>query len=124
LFSQSDGDARGGAALSIRETTGVPIKFLALEKRSPILKSFIPHRLAAEFWIKGMCSTWSKKPRSHRRKRQHVPPPKKFPSRQLTFEDFLQQIQMMKKMGGMNPYLDDSRMGQISKQLKDMAAAG
>jgi signal recognition particle subunit SRP54 len=122
ILTKVDGDARGGAALSIREATGVPIKFLGVGEKVGNLEVFHPDRLAGRILDQGDVLTLVEKAREAIDDKTARESARKLSKSQLTFEDFLKQIQMMKKLGGMEGIMKMiPGMGQISKQMKDMA---
>ena len=122
VLTKVDGDARGGAALSIRETVGVPIKFLGVGEKVGNLEVFYPDRLASRILDRGDVLTLVERAQEVIDEKQARESARKMARNQFTFEDFLSQIQMMKKMGGMESILKMiPGMGQISKQMKGMA---
>jgi len=122
ILTKVDGDARGGAALSIRETTGVPIKFLGIGEKVANLEVFHPDRLAGRILDQGDVLTLVEKAREAIDEKTARESAKKLAKNKFTFDDFLQQIQMMKKMGGLETIFKMiPGMGQAMKQLKDMA---
>lgn len=122
ILTKVDGDARGGAALSIRETTGVPIKFLGVGEKVAQLEVFHPDRLAGRILDQGDILTLVEKAKDAIDEKLARESAKKIAKSQLTFEDFLKQIQMMKNMGGLETIFKMiPGMGQAMKQLKDMA---
>ncbi len=122
ILTKIDGDARGGAALSIRSATGVPIKFLGIGEKIANLEVFHPDRLAGR--ILGMGDVLSLVEKAaevidERAARESV---RKMAKSAFTLDDFLSQIQMMKKMGGLESIMKMiPGMGNISKKMKDMA---
>lgn len=122
ILTKVDGDARGGAALSIRETTGVPIKFLGVGEKVANLEVFHPDRLAGRILDQGDVLTLVEKAQEAIDEKTARESARKIAKSKFTFEDFLQQIQMMKKMGGLETIFKMiPGMGQAMKQLKDMA---
>jgi signal recognition particle subunit SRP54 len=122
ILTKVDGDARGGAALSIREATGVPIKFLGVGEKVANLEVFHPDRLAGRILDQGDVLTLVEKAKEAIDEKTARESAKKIAKSKFTFEDFLQQIQMMKKMGGLETIFKMiPGMGQAMKQLKDMA---
>lgn len=122
ILTKVDGDARGGAALSIREATGVPIKFLGMGEKVSQLEVFHPDRLAGRILDQGDILTLVEKAQEVIDEKTARESARKIAKSQLTFEDFLKQIQMMKKMGGLEGIMKMiPGMGQAMKQLKDMA---
>lgn len=122
ILTKMDGDARGGAALSIRETTGVPIKFLGLGEKVSALEVFHPDRLAGRILDMGDVVTLVEKARDVIDEKGAREAARKIAKNQFTVEDFLSQIQMMRKMGGLEGIMKlIPGMGQAVKQMKDMA---
>lgn len=122
VLTKVDGDARGGAALSIREAVGVPIKFLGIGEKSDALEVFHPDRLASRILDMGDVLSLVEKAQEVIDEKSARESAKKIAKNQFTVEDFLEQLQMMKKMGGMESLLGMlPGMGQMMKQVKDMA---
>ena len=122
VLTKVDGDARGGAALSIRQTTGVPIKFLGIGEKSDALEVFHPDRLASRILDMGDVLSLVEKAQEVIDEKSARESAKKIAKNQFTVDDFLKQLQMMKKMGGMESLLGMlPGMGQMMKQVKDMA---
>ncbi|RYZ69435.1 MAG: signal recognition particle protein [Proteobacteria bacterium] len=122
VLTKVDGDARGGAALSIRQTTGVPIKFLGIGEKSDALEVFHPDRLASRILDMGDVLSLVEKAQEVIDEKSARESAKKIGKGQFTVEDFLKQIQMMKKMGGMESLLGMlPGMGGMMKQMKEMA---
>lgn len=121
VLTKIDGDARGGAALSIRETTGVPIKFLGVGEKTSALEPFYPDRLASRILDMGDVLSLVEKAQEVMDAKEAQESARKMAKNQFTVEDFLKQIQMMKKMGGMESLLKMiPGAGQMMKQMKDM----
>lgn len=121
ILTKVDGDARGGAALSIREATGVPIKFLGIGEKVDALEVFHPDRLASRILDMGDMVSLVEKAAEVIDQKSAMDAAKKMARNQFTVEDFLAQIQQMKKLGGMESMLKMlPGMGQMMKQVKDM----
>lgn len=121
VLTKVDGDARGGAALSIRETVGVPIKFLGVGEKTSALEPFHPDRLAGRILDMGDVLSLVEKAQEVIDEKTARDSARKLAKQKFSFEDFLSQIQMMKKMGGMESLLKMiPGMGQAMKQLKSM----
>lgn len=122
VLTKVDGDARGGAALSIRQATGVPIKFLGVGEKSDALEVFHPDRLASRILDMGDVLSLVEKAQEVIDEKTARESATKIAKNKFTVEDFLKQLQMMKKMGGMESLLGMlPGMGQMMKQMKDMA---
>jgi signal recognition particle subunit SRP54 len=122
VLTKVDGDARGGAALSIRQATGVPIKFLGIGEKSDALEVFHPDRLASRILDMGDVLSLVEKAQDLISEKDARDAAKKISKNKFTVDDFLKQLQMMKKMGGMESLLGMlPGMGQAMKQMKNMA---
>jgi signal recognition particle subunit SRP54 len=122
VLTKIDGDARGGAALSIRETTGIPVKFLGVGEKSDALEVFHPDRLASRILDMGDVLSLVERAQEVVDEKTAIESAKKIANKQFTVEDFLAQMQMMKKLGGLEGILGMlPGMGQAMKQLKDQA---
>jgi len=118
ILTKIDGDARGGAALSIREVTGVPIKFLGVGEKPDQLEVFHPDRLASRILGMGDVLTLIEKAQEAFDQKRAAELEKKL--RQATFdlEDFLEQLQRLKKMGPLQQLLEMiPGFGALSRQL-------
>lgn len=121
VLTKVDGDARGGAALSIREVTGVPIKFLGVGEKVANLEIFHPDRLASRILDMGDVLSLVEKAQEVVDEKSARESARKMMKNEFTLEDFLSQIQMMKKMGGFESILKMlPGMGEISKQMKSL----
>jgi signal recognition particle subunit SRP54 len=122
VLTKVDGDARGGAALSIREATGVPIKFLGIGEKVDALEVFHPDRLASRILDMGDVLTLVEKAQEVINEKDAMRAAQRMATNQFTVEDFLQQLQQMKKLGGMESLMKMlPGMNQVMKQVKDMA---
>ncbi|WP_374030326.1 signal recognition particle protein [Bdellovibrio bacteriovorus] len=121
VLTKVDGDARGGAALSIREVTGIPIKFLGVGEKVTALEVFHPDRLAGRILDMGDVLSLVEKAQEVIDEKSARDSAKKLMKNEFTLEDFLTQIQQLKKMGGFESILKFlPGMGELSKQLKNM----
>jgi len=121
ILTKVDGDARGGAALSFREVTGLPIKFLGVGEKVAALEVFHPDRLAKRILDMGDVLSLVEKAQEVVDEKQARDSVRKLAKNEFTFEDFLGQIQQLKKMGGFESVLKFlPGMGEVSKQLKNM----
>ena len=122
ILTKVDGDARGGAALSIRYAVGVPIKFLGQGEKLTALEPFHPDRLASRILDRGDVVSLVEKVQEVVDQKEANLAIKKIAKNRFTIEDFLKQIQMMKKMGGASQIMGMlPGMGQAMKQMKTMA---
>ena len=120
VMTKMDGDARGGAALSVTRVTGVPIKFIGVGERSDGLEAFHPDRLASRMLAMGDVLTLIEKAQEAVDEKQAKELERKF--RQATFDldDFLQQIQSVKKMGSLSQIMDMvPGLNQLSRNMPD-----
>ena len=118
ILTKLDGDARGGAALSVTRVTGVPIKFVGVGERPDALEQFHPDRMASRILAMGDVLTLIEKAQESVDETQAKEMERKF--RQATFdlEDFLTQIQSIKKMGSLSQIMEMiPGMGQMSKRM-------
>lgn len=121
VLTKVDGDARGGAALSIREVTGVPIQFLGVGEKVDGLEVFHPDRLAGRILDMGDVLSLVEKAQAVVSTEEAEAANRKLRTNTFSLEDFLQQIQMMKKMGGLESIMKFlPGMGEIGKQMKSM----
>lgn len=121
VLSKTDGDARGGAALSIRHTTGIPIKFLGTGEKPGDFEIFYPERLASRILDMGDVLTLVERAQEVIDEKTAMAAAKKMAKNQFTMSDFLSQLQMMKKLGGIGSLLKMlPGAGQMMKQLDDM----
>jgi len=118
IMSKMDGDARGGAALSITRVTGVPIKYIGVGERPDGLEAFHPDRLASRILAMGDMLTLIERAQGAVDEEQAKEMERKF--RQATFdlEDFLGQLQSVKKMGSLTQIMEMiPGMGQMANKL-------
>ncbi len=119
VLTKMEGDARGGAALSIKQVTGKPIKFVGIGEGLDALEIFHPDRIASRILGMGDVLTLIEKAESVVDQKEAAKLAKKLQTSTFTLEDFLDQLQQIKKMGSL-----DQLMGMIPginklKQLKD-----
>ena len=102
ILTRIDGDARGGAALSMRSVTGKPIKMLGIGEKLDALEPFHPERLAGRILGMGDVVSLVEKAVETVNKEEAEKIAAKFQTGQFDFNDMLAQLQQMKRMGGMN----------------------
>ena len=107
ILTKTDGDARGGAALSIRQITGKPIKFLGVGEKTTALEPFHPDRLASRILGMGdMLSLIEEVERKVDKKEAERLAKKVQKGKSFDLEDFRSQLQQMQNMGGMASLID------------------
>ena len=117
VLSKADGDARGGAALSVRQITGRPIKFLGMGEKLEALEPFHPDRMASRILGMGdVLSLIEEAEQKLDRKKAERLATKIKKGKGFDLEDFRDQLQQMKTMGGMQGMLEKlPGMGQMAK---------
>ena len=105
ILTKLDGDTRGGAALSIRAVTGKPIFYVGMGEKLSDLEQFYPDRMASRILGMGDVMTLIEKAEAQIDEEKAAELGKKFKNNELDFNDFLEQMQQMKKMGGLTSIL-------------------
>ncbi|MFP6593947.1 MAG: signal recognition particle protein [Dehalococcoidia bacterium] len=141
IMTKMDGDARGGAALSMRSVTGVPIKFIGVSERPDGLERYHPDRMASRILGMGDVQTLIEKAEEQFDTDQAMELEQKLRTQSFDLNDMLQQLQAFKKMGGManvlgmipgmgslkgrmNPKdMDESRITRVEAMIHSMTAA-
>ncbi len=106
ILTKVDGDARGGAALSIRSVTGVPIKFLGVGEKTDALEVFHPDRLASRILGMGDVLTLIERAEAAFDREQAERMERKLREATFDLEDFLEQFRQVRKMGPLSQILD------------------
>jgi signal recognition particle subunit SRP54 len=106
IMTKMDGDARGGAALSIRAVTGLPIKFIGMGEKADALEPFIPDRFASRILGMGDMLSLIEKATETIGQDDVERLERKLRTKTLDLEDFIIQIQQMKKMGPISQLVD------------------
>jgi signal recognition particle subunit SRP54 len=120
ILSKMDGDARGGAALSIRAITGKPIKFIGVGEKLSALEPFHPDRMASSILGMGDVLGLIEKAQEAVDQKQAAELQKKLRKSQFTLDDFRDQLTQVRKMGSLSDILKMiPGMGKI-KHLKDL----
>ncbi len=140
IMTKMDGDARGGAALSMRSVTGVPIKFIGVSERPNGLEQYHPDRMASRILGMGDVQTLIEKAEEQFDTDQAAELEQKLRTQSFDLNDMLQQLQAFKKMGGMadiigmipgmgslkgrmNPKdMDESRITRVEAMIHSMTA--
>ena len=106
IMSKMDGDARGGAALSITSVTGVPIKYMGVGERADGLEVFHPDRLASRILAMGDVLTLIERAQEAVDEQKAKEMERKFRQASFDLNDFLDQLQSVKKMGSLDQLVD------------------
>ncbi|MEC8993802.1 MAG: signal recognition particle protein [Candidatus Latescibacterota bacterium] len=135
VLTKMDGDARGGAALSVREVTGAPIKFIGMGEKVEALEAFHPERIASRILGMGDVLSLVEKAVAVFDTEQAQSIEEKLRKQRFTFDDFRSQLQAVRKMGpldqllGMIPgagkalqgqQIDESALGQVEAIIGSM----
>ncbi len=118
VLTKMDGDARGGAALSIRAVTGRPIKFLSTGEKLDAIEPFYPDRLASRILGMGDVVSLVEKAQEALDLEKAQKLEKKLRRDEFTLEDFYEQLQQIKKMGPLDQLL--GMIPGLGKQLKNV----
>lgn len=121
VLTKTDGDARGGAALSIRQITGKPIKFLGIGEKTDALEPFHPDRVASRILGMGDVLSLVEQAQKTIDQDEAAKLAKKFKKgKGFDLEDFRGQLQQMQKMGGVASLMDKMPgVGNIPKEAKE-----
>ena len=120
ILTRVDGDGRGGAALSMKQTTGKPIKFLGVGEKIDDLESFHPDRLANRILGMGDIVSLVEKASQDLDEEKIKLTEEKIKKGNFTFDDYLLQLRQMKKMGGMEGVLSLlPGVGKVKEQMQN-----
>ncbi len=125
ILTKLDGDARGGAALSVKAVTGKPIKFVGMGEKLDQLEEFYPDRMASRILGMGDVVTLVEKAQEQFSEEEAEKMQQKMAKGQFTFDDFLKQMQSLKNMGGIKDMLKmipgmGSQMGAMDVDDKEI----
>jgi len=119
ILTRVDGDGRGGAALSMKQTTGKPIKFMGVGEKIDDLESFHPDRLANRILGMGDIVSLVEKASQDLDEEKIKLTEEKIKKGSFTFDDYLMQLKQMKKMGGMEGVLSLlPGVGKVKEQMQ------
>ena len=118
ILTKLDGDTRGGAALSIRSITGKPIKFIGVGEKIGDLEPFYPDRIAGRILGMGDVLSLIERAQEAVSEEQAKEMEKKFRQNSLNFEDYLAQMESLKKMGNMKDIL--AMIPGLGSKIKSM----
>ncbi|MFZ5988448.1 MAG: signal recognition particle protein [Bacillota bacterium] len=119
ILTKLDGDTRGGSALSVKAVTGKPIKFIGMGEKLSELEPFFPDRMASRILGMGDVLSLIEKAQEAFDEKKAMEMEKKMRTQQFTLEDFLDQMQQLKKMGPLNQVLG-MLPGLNANALKDV----
>lgn len=119
FMTKIDGDARGGAAISIREVTGVPIKFLGVGESVDAIEAYHPDRLASRILGMGDMLGLIQKAESAFDQAEAEKQADKLIKGEFTLEDFAKQLKQMRKLGPLGQIMEmlPGQMGQVARQV-------
>lgn len=135
ILTKLDGDTRGGAALSVRAVTQKPIKFVGLGEKLTDIEVFYPDRMASRILGMGDVLSLIEKAQDVLDEKKALEMEKKFRKAEFTFDDFLDQMQQLKKMGSLsdllgmipgmgnqlkNVQIDDKEMAKVEAMILSM----
>ena len=120
IVTKLDGDARGGAVLSVKAVTGRPVKFVGMGEKLDALEPFHPDRMASRILGMGDVLSLIEKAQAVFDAEDAAKLEKKMRKEEFTLEQFLEQMQQVKKLGSLESILGMlPGMGNISQKLKD-----
>lgn len=132
ILTKTEGDARGGAILSMRSATGAPVKFIGTGEKLDAFEPFHPDRMASRILGMGDVLSLIELAEENYSKEQAEVLQEKLRSQQFTLEDFRQQMKQIKKLGslekilemipGMQSVKDLPEQGQIDKEMRHIEA--
>ena len=117
ILTKLDGDARGGAALSIRSATGKPIKFIGTGEKLDMIEPFHPDRMASRILGMGDMLTFIEKAQSSYDQKQAEKLEEKLRKNRFTLQDYYDQLQQLRGMGDLSQ-LADMMPGNVGRQLQ------
>ena len=124
ILAKADGDARGGASLSVRAVTGVPVKLIGTGEKLDAIEVFHPDRLAQRILGMGDILTLVERAQEQVDQKTAEEQARKLLDAQFTFDDFYTQLQQVKRMGPLGDLLKMiPGMGGLAKQLPEGPAA-
>ena len=118
VLTKLDGDARGGAALSVRAVTGKPVKYVSVGEKLDQLEEFHPDRMASRILGMGDVMTLIEKAEAAVEEDEQAAMEARMRAGQFTFDDFLAAQKMLKKMGPLQGVM--KMIPGLGNQLKDV----
>ncbi len=120
ILTKLDGDTRGGAALSIRSVTNIPIKFIGMGEKLDALEPFHPERMASRILGMGDMLTLIEKAQANMDEEKAKEMEKKLRTMQFTFEDFLDQLSQVRSLGPLDEIMNMIPGMNKVKGMKDL----
>lgn len=120
ILTKLDGDTRGGAALSVRAVTNKPIKFLGMGEKLDDLEAFHPDRMASRILGMGDVLSLIEKAQDAIDEKQAKEMEERIRKQEFSFEDFLSQLEQIKKLGPLNKIMEMIPGISGMKQMKDI----
>jgi signal recognition particle subunit SRP54 len=120
VLTKMDGDARGGAALSIKAVTGKPVKFIGVGEKTNALEEFHPDRMASRILGMGDMLSFIEKAQDAVDEKKAADLEKKLRKNEFTLEDFRDQMTQVRKMGSLNDLIKMIPGANKSKQLNKL----
>jgi signal recognition particle subunit SRP54 len=121
ILSKYDGDTKGGVAISIAHQVGVPLRFIGIGEKMPDLEVFIPDRIVSRLMGAGDVEGLAEKAAAVIDEKKAKEVTKKIKKGEFNFNDFLEQLEMMKKLGSMKSLMSMiPGMSQMAGKLGDM----
>src|SRR5579862_8057072 len=121
ILTKMDGDARGGAALSIRFVTGQPLKFVGVGEKSDAFEPFYPDRAASRILGMGDILSFIEKAEEAIDKKKAVEMQQKLMDNEFTLDDFRDQLRQLRKLGPLDSILKMMPQVGIMKELKNVS---
>jgi signal recognition particle subunit SRP54 len=121
ILTKMDGDARGGAALSIRFVTGQPLKFIGVGEKSDAFEAFHPDRAASRILGMGDILSFIEKAEEAIDKKKAVEMQQKLLDNEFTLDDFRDQLRQLRKLGPLDSILKMMPQVGIMKELKNVS---
>jgi signal recognition particle subunit SRP54 len=119
VLTKIDGDARGGAALSISAVTGLPVKFMGTGEKTDALEPFHPDRLAGRILGMGDVLTLVERAQEHYDEKEAARMAEKLRKNSFTLEDMLNEMEQVRKMGPMGQIMEMiPGMGGVAKEAQ------
>jgi len=121
ILTKFDGDSKGGVALGLAQQVGVPLRFIGAGEKMPDIEQFLPDRIVSRLMGAGDIESLAEKTAAVIDEKQAKRLTQKIKKGQFNFNDFVEQMEQMKKLGSMKSLLGMiPGMGNMAKQIGDM----